>query len=230
MLCSAAPTLRRVRGAEHAPLRGVQRPGARHLAGLLKLRAHAGHHAQRGDERQPRQHLRRWWGRAQRLALCHAPIPGETVCQWHATKQVQCDLVCKQLLATAHCTPHAATAHHIIHCPYVTCSSSPHLRDSLALHAEALDGPVAAADGALQTVRDGVGADALGDVKLAGAVGLRGVGVGVGVGGGGSISRAGAGWQALAGCTQQAGHVTVVSLTTIVCLAPLGGLRAIQPG
>ncbi len=34
---AAALTLRGVAGAEHAPLGGLQRPGAAHLAGLLKL-------------------------------------------------------------------------------------------------------------------------------------------------------------------------------------------------
>lgn len=55
---AAALPLRRVRRAHHAPLAGVQGAGAGHLARLLELRGHARHHAQRGDERQPRQDLR----------------------------------------------------------------------------------------------------------------------------------------------------------------------------
>lgn len=46
--------------------------------------------------------------------------------------------------------------------------ASPDLRDSLALHAETADDPVAAAERRLQAVGDGVGADGLGHVKLRG--------------------------------------------------------------
>ncbi len=71
--CGRGLTLWRVGGAQHAPLRGLQRTGAADLARLLKLRGDAGHHAHRADERQAGQHLHgrggkgwhgRWPGRA----------------------------------------------------------------------------------------------------------------------------------------------------------------------
>lgn len=42
-------------------------------------------------------------------------------------------------------------------------STRPHLGDSLALHAEPLNGPVARGDGRLEAVRDRVGTDASGN-------------------------------------------------------------------
>lgn len=63
------PTFRCVGRAQHAPLGGLQRTRARHLARLLKLGGDARHHAHRADEGQAGQHLQGevlggWdWGR-----------------------------------------------------------------------------------------------------------------------------------------------------------------------
>ena len=64
----------------------------------------------------------------------------------------------------------------IVLCPFdaqSNFSDSSHLRDSLSFHAEPFDDPIAAAQGALQAIGDGVGADALGNVELGGTVSLR---------------------------------------------------------
>ena len=66
-------TLRRVRGAEHAPLRRLQRSRPGHLPGFLKLRRDPRHHPQGGYERQPGQHLRH--ALALHPEALHRPVP-----------------------------------------------------------------------------------------------------------------------------------------------------------
>mmetsp|Transcript_82902 Transcript_82902/g.243053 ORF Transcript_82902/g.243053 Transcript_82902/m.243053 type:complete len:586 (+) Transcript_82902:1742-3499(+) len=68
---AALLALRGVRGAEHAPLRGLQGARAGHLAALLEVRAHAHHGAQAGHVGEARQDL----GDARFLHLVSLDVP-----------------------------------------------------------------------------------------------------------------------------------------------------------
>jgi hypothetical protein len=71
---AARLALRGVGGAEHTPLRGLQRAGARDLARLLELGLDPGHHPKGADVGEPVQDLRDT--RPLHLEALHAPVPG----------------------------------------------------------------------------------------------------------------------------------------------------------
>jgi len=119
-----------------------------HLARLLELAADARHHAQRRDERQPRQHLR---GPAR---------PGTRAAGRSASSRRAARQGARGAGARRAAGPGGMAG-----------GAAPRLADALALHAEALDGPVAAADRALHAQRDDLRPDVLGGVKVGRALG-----------------------------------------------------------
>ena len=187
-----ARTLGRVGWAQHAPLAGLQRARARDLASLLKLARDAGHHAQGGDEGQPRQHLLvgvcvggGWaagWagvceGRERGSREPESMIQRASARKRESASNIQRsrdqgpeESQIKRAREPERETPAPSRSMQQPAAPPAPACT--HLRDPLALHAEALDGPVARRDGVLHPKGQCVRADALGDVKLPRAVGL----------------------------------------------------------